>query len=220
MKLSARIDGDLRRILADELTLAEAAITDGMRDAAEGLKAELRQQVSTAGLGPRLANTWRSQVYPKGATSLRAAGVVYSNAPDVVGAFDEGAVIRSANGFWLAIPTPAAGTGAQGKRMNPALWEQMHEVPLRFVFRRAGPSLLVADNMRERQGKRGGLSATRSLRSAKGSAAAQRSGRGMASVVMFLLVPQVSLKKRLDIAAAAEKWADAVPELVVRNWRG
>ncbi len=35
MKLSARIDGDLRRILADELTQAEAAITDGMRDAAE-----------------------------------------------------------------------------------------------------------------------------------------------------------------------------------------
>ena len=37
---------------------------------------------------------------------------------------------------------------------------------------------------------------------------------------MFLLVPQVTLKKRLDIAAAAEKWADAVPGLVIRNWRG
>lgn len=66
-------------------------------------------------------------------------------------------------------------------------------------------ALLVADNMRERQGKRGDF--------AKGSVAEQRSGRGMASVVMFLLVPQVSLKKRLDIVAAAEKWGDAVPEL-------
>ena len=211
MSFAAKLGGDLRSILADELAQAEAAITSGVGDAAEGLKAELRQQISAAGLGTRLANSWRSQVYPKGATSLRAAGVVYSNAPDVVGAFDEGAVIRSANGFWLAIPTPTAGTGARGKRMNPALWEQMHGVPLRFVFRRAGPSLLVADNMRERQGKRGGF--------AKGSAAAQRTGHGMASVVIFLLVPQVSLKKRLDIAAAAEKWADAVPELVIRNWR-
>ena len=212
MSFSAKIGGDLRRILADELTQAEAAVTGGVSEAAEGLKAELRQQITAAGLGTRLANTWRSQVYPKGATSLRAAGLVYSNAPDVVGAFEEGAVIRSTNGFWLAIPTPAAGTGARGKRMNPALWEQMHGVPLRFIFRRTGPSLLVADNMRERQGKRGGF--------AKGSAAALRSGRGLASVVMFLLVPQVTLKKRLDIAAAAEKWADAVPGLVIRNWRG
>ena len=211
MKLSARIDGDLRRILADELTQAEAAITDGMRDAAEGLKAELRQQVAAAGLGPRLANTWRSEVYPKGRTSLRAAGFVFSKAPDIVAAFEDGTVIRSTKGFWLAIPTPAAGTGAGGKRIDLGLWERMHGSRLRFVYRRSGVSLLVADAMRARTGKRGGF--------AKGSASALRSGNGLASVVMFILVPQVSLRKRLDVAAAAEKWADAVPGLVIRNWR-
>ena len=211
MKLSARIDGDLRRILADELTLAESAITDGMRDAAEGLKAELRQQVAAAGLGPRLANTWRSEVYPKGRTSLRAAGFVFSKAPDIVTAFEDGTVIRSTKGFWLAIPTPAAGTGAGGKRIDPGLWEQMHGSRLRFVYRRSGVSLLVADAMRARNGKRGGF--------AKGSVSALRSGNGLASVVMFILVPQVTLRKRLDVAAAAEKWADAVPGLVIRNWR-
>lgn len=51
-------------------------------------------------------------------------------------AFADGAVIRLANGFWLAIPTPAAGTGARGKRMNPGLWAQMHGQPLRFIYRR------------------------------------------------------------------------------------
>lgn len=152
MKLSASIDGDLRRILADELTLAEAAITDGMRDAAEGLKAELRQQVAAAGLGPRLANTWRSEVYPKGRASLRAAGFVFSKAPDIVAAFEDGTVIRSTKGFWLAIPTPAAGTGAGGKRIDPGLWERMHGSRLRFVYRRSGVSLLVADAMRARAG--------------------------------------------------------------------
>ena len=121
MKLSAKIDGDLRRILADELTQAETAVTDGMRDATEGLKAELRQQVVGASLGTKLANTWRSEVYPKNGTSLRAAGYVFSKAPDIVSAFEDGTVIRSQKGFWLAIPTPAAGKGVGGKRMD-RLW--------------------------------------------------------------------------------------------------
>jgi hypothetical protein len=126
-------------------------------------------------------------------------------------AFDQGAVIKSKHGFWLAIPTPAAGTGARGKRMTPGLWEQMHGGRLRFIYRRGAPSLLVAENMRARTGKRGGF--------AKGSASALRTGRGMTSVVMFILVPQVSLRKRLDVNAAAERWASALPELIVRNWR-
>ena len=211
MKLSAKIDGDLRRILADELTQAETAVTEGMRDATEGLKADLRQQIVGAGLGPKLANTWRSEVYPKNGASLRAAGYVFSKAPDIVSAFEDGAVIRSQKGFWLAIPTPAAGKGVGGKRMDPGMWERMRGQRLRFVYRSSGVSLLVADNMRARNGKRGGF--------AKGSNSAQRSGNGLASVVMFILVPQVSLRKRLDVAAAAQKWIDAVPDLVIRNWR-
>ena len=95
--------------------------------------------------------------------------------------------------------------------MTPGLWEQMHGSRLRFIYRRGAPSLLVAENMRARTGKRGGF--------AKGSASALRSGRGMTSVVMFILVPQVSLKKRLDVNGVAEQWAAALPELIVRNWR-
>ena len=94
---------------------------------------------------------------------------------------------------------------------RPGLWEQMHGSRLRFIYRRGAPSLLVAENMRARTGKRGGF--------AKGSASALRSGRGITTVVMFILVPQVSLRKRLDVNAAAERWASALPELIVRNWR-
>ena len=36
---------------------------------------------------------------------------------------------------------------------------------------------------------------------------------------MFLLVPQVTLRKRLDVAGAAERWLALLPQLVVRNWR-
>ena len=211
MKLAAAISGDLRKIMAEEIKEAEDAVTAGMRQAADGLKADLRRQVTEAGMGQRLANSWRAELYPKSQKSIKAAGFVFTRAPTIIRAFDQGAVIKSRHGFWLAIPTPAAGTGARGKRMTPGLWEQMHGSRLRFIYRRGAPSLLVAENMRARTGKRGGF--------AKGSASALRSGRGMTSVVMFILVPQVSLKKRLDVNGVAEQWAAALPELIVRNWR-
>ena len=210
MKLAAAITGDLRKIMAEEVKAAEDAVTAAMRQAADGLKADLRRQVTEAGMGQRLANTWRAELYPKGRKSIKAAGFVFTRAPTIIRAFDQGAVIKSKHGFWLAIPTPAAGTGARGKRMTPGLWEQMHGSRLRFIYRRGAPSLLVAENMRARTGKRGGF--------AKGSASALRTGRGMTSVVMFILVPQVSLRKRLDINAAAERWGSALPDLIVRNW--
>jgi hypothetical protein len=211
MKLAAAISGDLRKIMAEEVKAAEDAVTAGMRQAADGLKADLRHQVTEAGMGQRLANTWRAELYPKGRKSIKAAGFVFTRTPTIIRAFDQGAVIKSRHGFWLAIPTPAAGAGPRAKRMTPGLWEQMHGARLRFIYRRGAPSLLVADNMRARTGKRGGF--------AKGSASAQRTGRGMTTVVMFILVPQVSLKKRIDVDGAAERWASALPELIVRHWR-
>ena len=211
MKLAAALSGDLRKIMVEEVKAAEDAVTAAMRQAADGLKADLRRQVTEAGMGQRLANTWRAELYPKGRKSIKPAGFVFTRAPTIIRAFDQGAVIKSKNGFWLAIPTDAAGKGPRGKRMTPGLWEQMHGSHLRFIYRRGAPSLLVAENMRARTGKRGGF--------AKGSASALRTGRGMTTVVMFILVPQVSLKKRLDVDGVAERWASALPELIVRNWR-
>ncbi len=111
-------------MLADEVRIAEQAVTHSIREATDGLKTELRSQITGAGLGQRLANTWRGEVYPKGQMSIKAAGLVYSRAPVIVGAHDQGATIRSKDGFWLAIPLPAAGKGPRGKRMTPGLWER------------------------------------------------------------------------------------------------
>jgi hypothetical protein len=48
---------------------------------------------------------------------------------------------------------------------------------------------------------------------------ARRSGRGLAKVVMFLLVPQVKLRKRLDVARTAERWSGQLPTLIERQLR-
>ena len=55
---------------------------------------------------------------------------------------------------------------------------------------------------------------------AHGHAAVSRSktGRGQATVPMFLLVPQVKLPKRLDLAQDAARALDGMPGLIVANW--
>lgn len=211
MRLSATIIGDLGRIMAEEVKAAEKAVTAGVGEAAEGLKTELRTQITNAGLGPRLARTWRSETFPKGQNSIRAAGLVWSKAPGIIRIYEDGATIRSTKGFFLAIPTAAAGRfGDGGRKITPGGWERRTGQRLRFVYRRNAASLLVADNMRARTGKRGGY--------ARASAAAVRSGRGLVTVPIFILVPQVTFRKRLDVASAAERWVDRLPGLVTRNW--
>ena len=54
----------------------------------------------------------------------------------------------------------------------------------------------------------------------KGRAVASRSktGRGLVSVTIFLLVPQVKLSKRLDLARDAARVVDGLPGLIVAKW--
>jgi hypothetical protein len=205
MKLKLDISPDLASLMAAEIVAGERAVTTAVREAGAGLKLAWRGQIVGAGLGTRLANSIRAEVFPRAGVSLNAAAVVWSKAPVIVGAHDAGPLIRSKNGFWLAIPTPAAGKALGGRRITPAAWERKTGLRLRLVYRRTGPSLLVADSVRL---------------DAHGHAAVSRSktGRGQATVPMFLLVPQVKLPKRLDLARDAERAHDALPGLIVANW--
>ena len=81
-----------------------------------GLKSAWRTQITGAGLGTRLANSIRLASFTKSGDSLNAAALVCSNAPVIVGAHDTGPLIRSNNGFWLGIPTPATGKSTRGGR--------------------------------------------------------------------------------------------------------
>lgn len=204
MKLKITIGSDFVAMMKDEIHAGERAVTLAIRDAGSGLKSAWRGQITGAGLGMRLAGSIRSEQYPKGKASLNAAALVRSKAPAIVGAHDTGPLIRSKNGFWLAIPTPAAGKSTRGGRITPGEWERRTGLRLRFIYRRRGPSLLVAE---------GRLNT-------KGRAVASRSktGRGLVSATIFLLVPQVKLSKRLDLARDAARAADGIPGLIVAKW--
>ena len=204
MKLKLTIAPDIVALMATEVAAGERAVTAALRQAGAGLKAAWRGQITSAGLGTRLANSIRLASFPKSGDSLNAAVLVWSNAPVIIGAHDTGPLIRSKNGFWLTIPTPAAGKSARGGRITPGEWERRTGLRLRFVYRRRGPSLLVAEGRLNSKGR------------AVGSRA--KTGRGLTTVPIFLLVPQVKLPKRLDLARDAERAVNGVPGLIVAKW--
>jgi hypothetical protein len=196
--------GDIGAMMAAEITAGEQAVTKAVGDAGTGLKTAWRGQITSAGLGQRLARTIRAAQYPKGKPSLNAAALVWSQAPVVVGAHDTGPLIRSRNGFWLAIPTPAAGKSARGGRITPGEWERRRGLRLRFIYRQRGPSLLVAEGRLNTRGV--------------GVASRSKTGRGLTTVPIFLLVPQVKLRKRLDLDMDARAAQDKIPKAIIANW--
>jgi len=212
VKLAAAIAGSIKADIQAEMRRIERGVAAGVKEAGDGLKGNLRKQVVSAGLGTRLARTWRSRAYPN--KGHDAASLVWSKAPQIIRTFDEGTVIRSKSGFWLAIPTPAAPKrGVGGKRITPVNFPEHRFGPLRFVYRARGPSLLVVDGVRV-SAKTGRVG-----RRAKGGAFTKtgRMKAGIATAVMFLLVPQVRMPKRLDARRAAERWSRRLPSLIGRH---
>lgn len=214
MRLEVRVEGGgFRDVATEVLSEAERAVTAGMRDAGLSLQRGWRSQVVGSGLGQRLSNTVRLRVFPESQPSLGAASLVWTKAPAIIAAFERGALIRGVRGLWLAIPLPAAGrTGLGGKKVTPLGWERRTGMRLRFVYRRGQPSLLVADDAR--------------LSAVTGQAAAIRRPRrrdgiltGAATVPVFLLVPQVKLPKKLDVAGLAGEAAVRLPGAIVSRWR-
>jgi hypothetical protein len=186
MRIVAEITHDLPAWAESNIDRYAAGVTRAIGKAATVVKQDFRGQIEAAGLGRRLAGTIRSQVYPRGGVSPNAAALIWSKAPEIVGAHERGALIRSSSGFFLAIPTPAAGRGTRSARLTPGEWEARRGIRLRLVYRQNAPSLLVADGAR--------LNA-RGL----GVASRSKTGRGAATVPIFILLPQVRLRKRIDL---------------------
>jgi hypothetical protein len=64
MKLTVTIIPSVEAGIQAERRDIERAVAAGTRDAGRGLRTELRRQVSSAGLGQRLDNSWRDKHYP------------------------------------------------------------------------------------------------------------------------------------------------------------
>ena len=88
MQLKLALQGKLSDVMEKHYSEGAKAVTLGISAATNGLKTSLREQVRSAGMSSRMANTWRGVVYPKGKTSISAAGQVYSNAEKIMRALN------------------------------------------------------------------------------------------------------------------------------------
>lgn len=181
--------------------LFERGVTDAVGVIEEQVKQDWRSEVRRAGLGGRLANTIRGATYPTAAVSANAKALIWTKAPAIISAHEEGAVIRASRTRYLAIPTAAAGRGAGGNRITPADWSRRRGVQLRPVPGKSGTILLIA--VGARVDSRG-----------RAQSRGPRSRSAAQDVVVFVLVPQVKLRKRLDLMATARAAAAALPALM------
>lgn len=188
----------------------QIASQKAIRFMGNGLKQDLRQEIVAAGLGQRLANTWRMNFFEN--HGYDPATQVFSKAPLIVKGFQQASVIHNRNGGWLAIPTPAASRAARrfaGQRVTPKSWEQ-NIGPLRLIKPAGKPPMLVADNLRARTGKRNTL--------VQASNRALKTGNGLSGAVIFILVPMVRQKKRLSSLAIMRKWQERAAQIFRDNW--
>jgi hypothetical protein len=223
------IVGDLRQVLAAEVRAGERAAMSAVRAETDQVKAELRQQVTSSfgGNARGVANAWRSQIFPRTGQSLRPAGLVWTKVPNVIDAFERGVTIRPKGGRrFLAIPT---GFNRQGGRRGakPRVTPQQMVASGQGFLRpfKSGRGFVWCLPVRqgERTGRRrapliaGGIAAVATARR-KGAAAWQQSLLAQGFVPMFLLLPQVTLAKRLDVKGAAERGLRRLPGRFVAAW--
>lgn len=209
--VKAVVFGDISAKFTEGEKEIAVACTGAMRQAALLLKNNWRAQIAGAGLSSRLANTVRSDVYPKFEVSMGPAALVRvaRGTPEkVLAELESGAVINTARGRFLAIPTENVPRGPRGARLPPHALEALTGYHLRFAQNRRGTKMLVADTVLS-VGRRGGIRpATRGR---------TKQGRKVSSTVFYILVPQVTIKKRLNLMAEAERVRDLIPGLVAER---
>jgi hypothetical protein len=213
MRFSLKAD-DLGAVLKRAYDDGQVAVSEAMNEVQAGLKDELRGQVVGVGMGQRLAKTWRGKRYPESGASINSVAYVWSRAPDIVDAFERGVPIIARNRRFLAVPTTDAGvshTTVKNKRLTPAIWETETGMTLRFVPR-GGHALLVTDASYVRQPAR-----WRRRKSFKPIRTPLSGGRRF--LVIFVLLPMVNPRKRLDVEGAGNRWADRVGGIIAAHWR-
>ncbi|WP_302480208.1 DUF6441 family protein [Sphingomonas bacterium] len=183
-----------------------AASSGAMRDTMPDAKQELRDQVVGAGLGGRLANTWRGDVYPKSAKSMHPAGYIHSNAPLIIDSFLRGAqIVPIAGGKYLAIPTASVPLSRRGSaigagRKARGAGSRMSPVEVEAVF---GQDLII------KPGRNGHLLAFVDPDQSRGRRLRRPKGQKGKLVLMFTLVKSVRMPRLLDLDGPGQRWASA-----------
>jgi len=176
----------LAAIVREERAAMGAAIRKGVERQAIWLQAEMRRQVSAGGWKGNvqgLRNAWRYRIY-ENADPAKAAGFVYSKAPRIMRAAEEGGTARAKGGKYLIIPLPGARRSRGG---TPKLANFIGQKGVAIV-----------------RGRRGRLYVVKRTRTR--------------TTFLFLLVRQVTHRKRIDFAGAASRAVEMLPAAIAAAW--
>ncbi|SLN77304.1 DUF6441 family protein [Oceanibacterium hippocampi] len=211
--IGAKFEGDLPRYMKQVGETYAFATERGTRTATTRAKQLIRAQIAGAGLSRRLGNTWRDKFYKN--DRVNARGFVFTRAPDIIKGLAASTVIRAAGGRYLALPTAAAPKVFAGKKVTPTNWPEGRFGKLEFVPRPGKPPLLVVKDLKASYSRADGR-----VRGFRPLTARQRaSGRTpTATVIMFVLVPNVRTRKRIDPRAIERAARKALPDLIAAEF--
>lgn len=239
MRLIVGVNGSVADVLRGQVDRAKIGVRAGIDRTGKEAQALLRTQ-TRAGFGPRstrLSNAWRQKTYPA-QPSLGAAGLVYTQAPLIVDAFDKGVPIRPSRGRkYLAVPT-AINRQIVGRGTRPIITpQQMVATGKAFVFRsrRSGVRLWMlpaseatkiagmgspagsARMERRRQARIGRFARAVAAGGTRGARSVEFRDRGI--VPLFILIPSVTPSKRFNVNSARDLISRRVAPAIVEAWR-
>lgn len=220
MLLRIALTQDIQRWAERKQQAVERGAMAGARRFRTRLKLALRDDVRRSGLGDRVANAWRDEVYPKGGKlSMRPTVFAWSKAPEIMHGHSGGKTITAGGGKFLAIPTrdvplKRAGRPLTVEECQDRFGKRLVFVPGssggRYGAARGGVALMVLKDLKIRRSSGRWRNASK-----------KEKARGAShDVVMFILVRQVSLRARLNWQRIGDDlgraWRDYVGEETIR----
>jgi len=203
--------GDLEDWRRDTYKAHIKSINDAVKEVGGQAKGALRDDVSQAGLGKRLAFTWRGDMVVK-ERSADPAYWIFSRAEDIIASFDRGVVITVAGAKALAVPIPGgpaeklqAYPGGGGKvRAAEAKWGEL------FVIPEAGdrPAMLAAKEV--------GFTKSGNLRQRKRTRTGKRRKGTLSALPLFFLFDETKMGDLLRSTEIIARYEAKAGELIAR----
>ena len=195
-----------KTLKAIEQPMAKASVA-AMNEAGRLVQEEARAQIGGAGLSGRWQRGFRFEVLPKQSTPVIDSSVHFFHSIGYFNVFEEGKSISGKPLMWLPLPSVPLGRGH--KPLTPK--QYIDRIGPLHSGRRGDKPILFG------KGSRTGIirATTKAVRVRK---KALRTGSILGvNVPLFIGVPLVNIRKRLDITAIIQRVGDKIGELFSKN---
>lgn len=232
--ISIEVKGSITAAFNGELDRFKRGVSKAVKMAGEGLRFDLKDHTSGRNLG-KLAMAWSILTYPR-RPSLHAAALIYADgegANKALWSFEHGAVIKSGKSRYLAIPLGAnVPRGYRGVRRPLVSTAEMAQSKMSFVLDGKNGTKLwcvrvvtgLARSKKTGEVMKRAFAGHFFVKNARGGGRLMLLGSGRRKrteewlkkgyVPMFLLVPQVTVRKRLDLKGQVDRWRSRLAAMI------